>query len=198
MTTPFDCPRCGAPAAGPGLHACAGCGKRFAAYAGPLVDPNLVPAPAGPKVQVKSPGAFLMRYGCVDERGVSEGNLDPVIGTIPVDTSGVWWGDVASIAVWRTPAWLDLVVALLLPLPIGLGLLAIAMSGAWGAAIPGAVFLGLGAYLLWRAFVVQACRARVIGRHRTIVVRFDRPSWRRQRFHDELIRRAGGSPLALP
>lgn len=198
MATPFDCPRCCAPAAGPGLHACAGCSKRFASYSGPVLDPTRVPAPAGPKVHVKSPGAFLMRYGCVDERGVSEGNLDPLIGAVPVDTSGVWWGDVVSIAVWRSPAWLDLVVALLVPVPVGLGLLALSMGVGWGAAIPGAVLLGLAGYLIWRALVVQACRARVIGRHRTIVVRFDRPPWRRQRFHDELIRRAGGTPQPLP
>lgn len=162
-----------------------------------MLDPSLVPSPGGEKLQVKSPGVFLMRYGVLDERGVAEGALDPVIGMVPVDTSGVAWHDIVSIAFWRSIAWTDLIVAFLIPLPIAFGLGWLA-TNATGAAIPAALFALLGGVLLWRALVVKKCQARVVGRYRTIVVRFDRPFWRRHRFHDELARRAGISAGPMP
>jgi len=161
------------------------------------MDPTLVPSPSGPKIQVKSPGAFLMRYGVIDERGVAEGALDPVVAMVPVDTSGVAWHDIVSIAFWRSVAWTDLVVALIVPLPIAFGLGWLATKAA-GAAIPALFFAFLGGLLLWRALGVKKCQARVIGRYRTIVVRFDRPFYRRQQFHDELARRAGNQVGAMP
>lgn len=154
-------------------------------------------SPQRSSIQVKSPGVFMMRYGMIDPRGVAEGNLDPVIGAVQVDTAGVWWGDIASIAVWRTPAWLDLVIALLIPLPITLALAALAVAEPV-AALPAAFFALVTGLLLWRALGVRARRAGVIGRHRTVTVRFDRPFWRSRRFHDELVRRAGATPGELP
>ncbi len=196
-STPFSCPRCDTPAPGPGAQTCSVCHKPFTLYTGCVMDPSLSPSPGGPKLQVKSPGAFLMRYGVIDERGVAEGALDPVVALVPVDTSGVAWHDVVSIAFWRSPAWTDLVVALLIPLPIAFGLGWLAMN-ATGAAIPALFFATIGGVLLWRALGVMKCQARIIGRYRTIIVRFDRPFWRRRQFHDELVRRAGGTAGAMP
>lgn len=192
-----SCPRCLFPSPAFGLQVCRSCGRPFSLYAGACADPSIVPAPAGPKVEVKTPATFTLRYGVLDERGVAEGMLDPVIGMLPVDSQGVAWGDIVSIAVWRTISWIDLVFAVLIPMPLGALFLALALE-APGALAGAAVFGAITAFLLYRAVVVQACRARVIGRYRTIVVRFDRPLRRRQTFHDELVRRAGQTPLALP
>lgn len=194
---PLSCPRCNAPVEGPGLQSCPRCQRRFALYVGAALDPSLSVSPIGPKLQVKSPGFFLMRYGVLDERGIAEGNLDPIIGRLPIDTQGVAWHDIASIAVHRAPAWADLIVAMLIPLPIALGLGVLAIEAPF-AAVFAAIFAAFAGLLIWRGHGVQACRARIIGRYRTIDVRFDRPFWRRQQFHDELVRRAGGSPGPMP
>lgn len=194
---PLSCPRCSAPVEGPGLQTCPRCNRSFALYVGAALDPSRSVSPSGPKLQVKSPGFFFMRYGVLDERGIAEGNLDPIIGRLPIDTQGVAWHDIASIAVHRAPAWSDLVVAALIPLPLALGLGFLALEAPF-ASVFAAIFAALAGVLIWRGYGVQACRARIIGRYRTIDVRFDRPFWRRQQFHDELVRRAGGSPGPMP
>ena len=130
---PLSCPRCSAPVEGPGLQSCPRCQRRFALYVGAALDPSLSVSPIGPKLQVKSPGLFLMRYGVLDERGIAEGNLDPIIGRLPIDTQGVAWHDIASIAVHRAPAWADLIVAMLIPLPIALGLGVLAIEAPFAA-----------------------------------------------------------------
>jgi hypothetical protein len=194
---PLSCPRCSAPVDRPGPQTCPRCGRAFTLYVGPALDPTLTASPSGPKLQVKSPGFFLMRYGVLDERGIAEGNLDPIIGHLPIDTQGIAWHDIASIAVHRAPAWTDLIVAVLVPLPITIGLGLLAIEAPF-AGVFAAIFALIAGFLIWRGYGVQACRARVIGRYRTIDVRFDRPFWRRQAFHDELVRRAGGSPGPMP
>jgi hypothetical protein len=196
-STPLTCPRCNAVSSSVGLQTCSGCKRPFTLYTGAVVDPSAVPAPAGLKVEVKSPGTFTLRYGVVDERGVAEGMLDPVIGMLPMDTQGVAWGDIVSIAVWRSIAWVDLVCAILIPLPLTMLFLSLVLNSVY--ALIGVAIFGLVSWmLLHRALVVRACRARVIGRYRTVVVRFDRPQRRRRLFHDELVRRAGRTPLPLP
>jgi hypothetical protein len=103
--------------------------------------------------------------------------------------------------VWRSPAVQDVVIALLVPLPLAGALAWLSLSEpdlAGFGAVSATVFGLFGAFLLWRGLFVQACRARVVGRYRTIVIRFDRPFWGRRRFHDELLRRAGAGPSALP
>jgi hypothetical protein len=40
--------------------------------------------------------------------------------------------------------------------------------------------------------------ARIVGRYGLITIRFDRPGWRRLRFHSELLRRAGIRDAPIP
>jgi len=162
----------------------------------------VLPAPDASwrKIQVKAPGVVLKSYGALEPAGIAEGNLDPVIGAIPIDTAGVAYGDVISIAVWRSIAWLDVAVAVLIPLPLAVLQFAIAVKApAAPAALLGAVpYAMIAAFLLHRAFVTRACRARVAGRYRPITVRFDRPFWKRRPFHAEMFRRCGIETPPLP
>jgi hypothetical protein len=202
---PMSCPRCGVsarPSNGP--QRCGGCDRPFALYTGYAADPSVVPPPPDPRahrIQVKSG----LRVGTVEAVGVSEGVMDPVIGLVPVETSGVMFPDIVSIAVWREPDWVELAVAVLVPLPIGaffafVGIIVLIKTGFSGltmAAIAVALLL-LAAFMIRRALVTQKNIARVFGRHRCITVRFDRPGGQRVRFHDELLARAGQRPAAIP
>jgi hypothetical protein len=143
------------------------------------------PNPAAPRIKSKSAAGALVEYAIVEAQGVAQGALDPITGFIPMDKNGVAFHDVATIAIWRRPDWVELIVGLLLPLPLGAG----------------GIYLGLtrtpvSTPLL--AVVVGACFAQVAGRYRTIKLRFDRPLRRRLLFHDELLRRSGISPGAMP
>jgi hypothetical protein len=199
----MSCPRCGAetaPARAP--QRCAACGGAFALYPGYASDPSVVPPPPDqrrPRVEVKAAGVFQYRLGVVEHIGVSEGATDPITGLIPVEQSGVMYPDIVSIAVWRKPDWMELVIALLVPVPITLSLLAVAiLNESIGAAIPAALFALLSALMIRRAMSTQRHFVRVVGRYRVITVRFDRPGWRRRRFHDELLARAGLPPAPIP
>jgi hypothetical protein len=52
--------------------------------------------------------------------------------------------------------------------------------------------------MIYRAFKIKVHMARIVGSARTIEVRFDSPLWRRKKFHDEMLRRAGIAPCAIP
>jgi hypothetical protein len=197
----FGCPRCqrpGTPAPGPQI--CAGCGKPYALHAGAALDPNVVPPPPDPtaeRVKVRSAAVVTYRLGVVDVLGVSEGMADPVTGLIPIDEAGVAYTDIFTVTVWRKIDIVELVVASLIPLPLTLLFLWGAFS-APGFLVGALLFGAIGGWMLYRALGARANHVRVVGRYRTIKVRFDRPIRRRQRFHAELLRRAGIAPSAIP
>jgi hypothetical protein len=197
----LTCPRCNAQASPqPEPQTCGGCNGSFTLHAG-LAGGAAVTLPAPDAswktLLVKSPGVFVMRFGSLDQQGIAEGILDPVIGLVPVGSSGVAYPDVISIAVWRSIAWLDLVTALLIPVPLAVFFFSLVPRAP--AALYGALpFTFIAAVLLHRGVVTRACRARVIGLHRAVTVRFDRPFWRRRAFHSEMFRRCGIAPPALP
>jgi hypothetical protein len=137
------------------------------------------------------------RLGIVDAKGVAEGQTDPVIGMIPIDQSGVAYHDILSIAVWRKPDIVKLVVALLVPLPIASLCFWAALDEARCLYI-GLPFALLGAWMIYSALRIQKSFVRVAGRNRTINLRFDTPLRKRRRFHDELLRRAGLPPAVIP
>jgi hypothetical protein len=161
-----------------------------AALDGTVTVPHPIPGPASREIAVKSAKLFTYSRGAVGALGVSEGMTDPVTGMIPMEESGVAYPDIYTIAAWRRPDWMTAVVALLFPVPLGLGLLALAFSspGALVGAIP---FLALGGWALYRALGIKRNFVRVAGRWRTIQIRFDKPPWRRKAFYDELLRRSG-------
>ena len=59
------------------------------------------------------------------------------------------------------------------------------------------LLLGTG-WMFYRAIMIKAHMTRIVGGARTIEIRFDAPIWRRKKFHDELLRRAGISPAPIP
>ena len=198
----LGCPKCGigAPAA-TGLMTCAGCGLRFALHAGARADTRVVPVPFDPRaerVKAVSNGIVLRKMALVAPEGVSEGTLDPVTGYIPIDQNGVYFGDIFTIAVWRKVDVLKLVATAILPLPLALIFVSLGITQS-------PVFLAFGvplalgtAWMVYRAFKIKVHMARVVGSARTIEVRFDAPIWRKKKFHDEMLRRAGIAPSPIP
>jgi hypothetical protein len=69
-----------------------------------------------PRIEVKSAGIVLMKRGVVAAEGVIGGSLDPIAGLVPMDSSGIRFPDIATVAVWRKIDVVRLVVALLIPL----------------------------------------------------------------------------------
>jgi hypothetical protein len=198
----LTCPRCDRPATpSPEVQTCPGCQGAFTLRAGALLDPAVQPPVLDgkvPHVKVKAAGFVLMRMGVVDQHGVAEGPLDPIVGMVPLDKAGVAFGDIFTVAVWRRISVVPLVVSIVLLVPM-MALLAY-------AALPKDPFLlvlGLPldllfAFVLYRTVVLKANLVRVVGSARTVRVRFDNPLWRRKKFHDELLRRAGISPSPIP
>ncbi|MBI5478958.1 MAG: hypothetical protein HY906_08890 [Deltaproteobacteria bacterium] len=196
------CPRCAAPAQPAAeVQRCSSCGGAFTLRAGALLDPTVRPPPVdprAPRLKSRSASAFTYRIAAVEAHGVVEGMADPVTGAIPLEQTGVAWGDVFTVAVWRRLDIAQLVLALLFPVPVTLlSLWGVVTATPWWllSALPFGLLAGI---MLYRAFGVQVNRARVAGRHRTVTVRFDRPLWRRRRFHDELLRRAGIAAGPIP
>jgi hypothetical protein len=198
----LTCPGCGFSAqlsASP--QTCSACRLTFALYAGPRADASVIPAPFNPhaeRVKVTSNGVVLRKMGLVSPEGVSEGTLDPITGYIPMDQSGVYFGDIWSIAVWRKVDVIRIVVAAIIPLPLSLLFLGLCFSASPGFLILELPFVAITAWMFYRAFAIKQHLVRVVGGARTIEVRFDAPIWRRKKFHDELLRRAGISPRQIP
>jgi hypothetical protein len=196
------CPRCRAVAAPrPGVQVCGACRGTFALHAGARLEPSVVPPPVDPRlprVVVKSAGVVVMKRGVVAAEGVTEGTLDPVAGLVAMDESGVLYGDILSVAVWRTIDVVRLVVAVLIPVPLGLLSLVGAVAATPWFLIPGVLFGGLGALMVYRAIGIRACHVRIVGTWRVVALRFDSPMRRRRPFHDELLRRAGIPPAPIP
>jgi hypothetical protein len=198
----LGCPKCGVAAQAPtGIITCQGCGLPFALHAGARADERVVPPPFNPqaeRVKVVTNGLVLRKMGLIAPEGVSEGTLDPVTGYIPMDQHGVYFGDIFTVAVWRKVDVLRLIAAAILPLPLGLLFVSLGISQS-------PVFLAFGlpfvlgtAWMIYRAFKIKVHMARIVGGARTIEVRFDAPIWRRKKFHDELLRRAGIAPSPIP
>jgi hypothetical protein len=199
--SPFSCPRCDAPSTpSRAVQTCARCGGAFTLHAGAAHDPSIVLPPPNaivPIVKVRSAGLATHHFGVIEPLGVAEGELDPIIASVALDKSGVAWGDVVSIAVWRKPDWVELAVAIVLAAPFSLGLLAgsFALPGLLVVSLPLTLLTG---WMIYRALKIQKNYARIVGRYRTITIRFDRPGRRRRLFHGELLRRAGLPDAPIP
>src|SRR5262245_4986082 len=116
------CPECGVPAASVGGQACARCGLSFVALPGHASDPSIVPSHPQSnqfQVQVKAQRLVLPHYGVLEPMGVAAGKLDPIVAMVPLDQSGVMYPHIVSLALWRKIDWTELVVALLIPIPLG-------------------------------------------------------------------------------
>lgn len=181
---------------------CKRCGKRCVLRCGAMLDRNVVPPPYDPslpRIVVKFSTWVLLKRAEVAPEGVSEGTLDPVTGLVPMDKSGILYADIQTIAVYRKVDVARLIAALLLPTPLALLTLFAAISSRAPAFLIVALPLMLiSAYFLWRTAILRGHFVRVAGRWRTITIRFDSPLWRRRPFHDELMRRSGLTPSAIP
>ncbi len=198
----LGCPKCGMSAQGAtGIIACAACGLSFALHPGARLDGRVVPVPFDPRaerVKVTSNGIVLRKMGLVAPEGVSEGTLDPVTGYIPIDQNGVYFGDIFTVAIWRKVDVLRLVTVAILPFPLALLFVSLGITQSPAFLAFGAPFVLGTAWMIYRAFKIKVHMARIVGGARTIEVRFDAPLWRRKKFHDELLRRAGIAPAPIP
>jgi hypothetical protein len=202
MNVAMSCPRCGypaTPAAGP--QTCQTCRGDFALYPGAASDPSVVPPPAHPaleSIRVRSAGVATYRFGVVDPLGVSEGALDPVIAVGEIERSGIAWQDIMSIAVWRKLDIVELVIAILIPAPLALLFWLTVFTSSAGFLVLALPFTALAAFMIHRAVGRKKHFVRVAGRWGVIEIRFDRPGWKRKRFHSELLRRAGLRDAPIP
>ena len=198
---PFSCPSCFAQAsAAPAPQLCGACGLAFVLRAGSRVDPAIQPPaynPHLPSIKMRSAGLVVMQSSIVAPEGVLQGSLDPITGRIPMDQSGVPFGDIVSIAIWRKLDVVRLVLLTLFLLPITLGLLTLCI---W---TPAVLIVALPILLLtvlsyYHVIVVRRNYARVTGSARVVQLQFDTPMRRRLKFHSELMRRAGLPESAIP
>jgi hypothetical protein len=141
------------------------------------------------------------KFARLEQGGVTSGTLDPVVAMAPIEQVGIAYPDVVSIAVWRKPAWVDLVVGALVPVPIALLCLwatILAIPKALGvAAIFGAIAVVFGLlafYLFRRGAVVGRRQARIVGRYGAVTVLFSQ----NPAFHSELFRRCGLMAPPIP
>lgn len=198
----MSCPHCGrpsTPAAGP--QSCEGCQGVFALYPGAASDPSIVPPPPNPAleiIQVRSAGAATYSFGAVEPYGVAEGMLDPVIAVGEVSRNGIAWSDIASIAIWRKLDIVELVIALLIPVPLALLFWFLVFATGAGFLALSVPFSALATFMIYRAVGRKKHFVRVVGRWGAIQIRFDRPGWKRKRFHSELLRRAGLRDAPIP
>ena len=170
--------------------------------AGPFLDRSVTPPPPAPgarRIMVKSAGLVVRRYGALDADGVIEGALDPVVSLVPMTATKIAYRGIYTVTVWRQILWREAAALLLLPLPFT------AFLAAWYLAEPAPALLFLlvpmALLTLWAGqavFLVRAHYARVVGARESLTIRFDRPAWRRRRFHDELLRRCGLAPGPIP
>lgn len=198
----LTCPRCGASATpSPAVQLCAKCGTRFTLRAGRLLDRAVQPPPtdaAWPPVRVKFSGFPVNRTAMVTSTMLSEGILDPVTGLIPLESGGIAYPEIVSVTVWRKVDVAQLLVALFVALPIMLLCALVALAGGYASLLLTAAFAAILMLGLWRALVVKAHFIRVVGGNRSLTFRFDSPMSKRLLFHDELLRRAGITPSAIP
>jgi len=199
--SPFSCPKCNNPAsAQPAAQACGRCGVTFVLRAGARVDPNVRPPQIDPtlkQIKTTSAGMFVRNANIVAPAGVMQGTLDPVTGLIPMDTSGVAYQDIVSVAVWREFDILRIVLMLIFVAPLALGMIwgTIAFPPVAIATVPLLALIGVGFY---STFAIKKNLARVVGSARILTLQFDSPMWRRIKFHDEMNRRAGLPPASIP
>ena len=202
--TALSCPRCKAPASpSSAVQRCARCGGAFTLHVGWALDPSTPLPPydrALPSIRVKSSVQMVLQTGVVAAEGVMLGELDPVIGLVATNETGVMFPDVGSVAVHRTIDFVSLVVAVLVPLPIAGSLVSIGLQpdAPYGFLVVAALFALLAAWMIYRAAFIRKHWVRVVGRYRTIAIRFDTPLRRRRAFHAELLRRAGIAPAPIP
>ena len=141
------------------------------------------------------------QFATLEPGGVSYGTLDPVVGIAPIESHGVAYPDVVSIAIWRKLALPDCISGFLVPLPIALfsfygAILAVRGSAAFAGilAVIGLLFGLLAAYLLHRGFVIGRRQARIVGRWVSFTVPFDK----NRAFYNELFRRCGIAAPPIP
>ena len=186
------------------MQRCGRCGRAFSLVAGPAFDVSVQPPPYDPtarRVSFKWSLIAVVLFAALEPRGVTTGMLDPVVGLAPINQTEVSYWDVVSIAVWRKPALLEAIAAILVPVPIALfaayGVLVSLRGDPAFAAVCGAGFVVFGllaAILLRRALIVGRRQARIIGRLGTVTVPFDG----KRAFYNELFRRCGLPAAPIP
>jgi hypothetical protein len=198
---PFSCPRCGnqSPARAQ-IQLCARCQQPFVLRGGARTDPTVQPPAVDgrwPRIKTRSVGFVVATANILQPEGITQGTLDPVTGLIPMDQSGILFTDIISIAIWRSLDIARLVLSAVLLIPMLCGLVYLGVR--FPLSLPFTVPLdALIVFAFYRLLVIRRNHARIVSTYRTLDVQFDTPFWRRQRFHDELLRRAGISQTSIP
>lgn len=201
----LGCPWCGLPSTpGPAIQSCVGCRRKYTLSPGPALDGSIVPAPVHPaamRIALRWSIVVTYRFATLEPPGIHSGTLDPVVGIAPVDQTSIAYGDVVSIAIWRKVAVVDCIVATLVPVPIALFCLWVAILAGTKAIGVAVVFAAIGvamgllaAWLYRRGLVMGRRQARIVGRWASTTVPFETSP----AFHEELFRRCGIARPPLP
>lgn len=204
-TVALSCPWCSCPASPqPTPQVCQGCRKRFTLTPGPALDGSVIAPPPHPSafpIDLKWSIVVTYKFARLDQGGVTSGTLDPVVGMAAIDQVGIAFPDVVSIAVWRKLGWVDCIIGALVPFPIALlcvWVAILAVPKALGvAAVFGAIAIAFGllaTYLFRRGYVTGRRQARIVGRHGAMTVLFTQSP----AFHHEIFRRCGLLPPPIP
>lgn len=199
----LTCPWCNAkasPNAEP--QSCAGCGRRFLLRTGAALDASATPPQAIPgRLRIKWASVVTYCFAELEPMGIASGTLDPVVALAALDKTEIAYGDVISIALWRTKAWMQGIVGVLIAVPIALGC-AVATVSTVSTSAGAAVTLGLftivfgatAARLIRHGLIIGRRRARIVGRWRSMIVQFDANAF----FCEQLFQRCGLPPPTVP
>jgi hypothetical protein len=198
---PFACVKCqrSAPPMD-GVVRCEACGASFLLRCGASVDQTLVPKPEPKELKLRGAGTLTHTMGALRADGIFYGPLDPIIGHVMMETGGVPWALVSTIAAWREISIPQVLAFVFVVLPFailpGVALL-LAMNAI--AAVIGLVFLSLGAVHGYNTFILRALRLRVVsGTGRVLDMTFPGKGRARRRFFEALQVRSGLTPMDVP
>jgi hypothetical protein len=183
-----------------GVVRCDGCGASFLLRRGASLEQTLVPKPEPKELKLRGAGTLTHTMGALRAEGIFYGALDPIIGHVMMETGGVPWALVSTIAAWREISIPQVLAFVFVVLPFavlpGVALL-LAMNAI--AAVIGLVFLSLGALHGYNTFILRALRLRVVsGTGRVLDMTFPAKGRARRRFFEALQVRSGLTPMEVP
>lgn len=170
---------------------CGDCGKPFRFHVGCWLDKRIQPPGIhGPAITARFSGLLQHRRAEVGLEGITLSNLDPVVAMSAIDGETVFYDELVSLTTWNRWDKMTLAIGTLFFLPIAL-LLGGAVLDEAGWMIVGVPWWLATAGVYWRGIGAGASYMRACSFDQTLEFRFDVPIWRRKRFYQEALQRAG-------
>ena len=177
---------------------CSACNLGVKLQFGCLADGRVVPPPFESfEVKVKNAGFVTRTQSIAGRMGIRSGDLDPVMGMVPMDERNIPWNDIFTVTTWKTINWRMLIATLLLLAPLSLLFFAVSITtpGFLIAAVPSALVT---AAFVRKSLTTGARHMRVCGGRLMFKFRYDTYFSRWKQFEDETRRRSGIAALLPP